>query len=223
MSAHADVTYVVIKGEASRSDLEITEIKLSPFSLNQYPEHRFEFSDIASIETQKITLESLGLSDQQTKDIAKIMADTIGFSDEVSVLFAFARSFADSSTITDISVIAFDKSVAETFSILESQEKSVSLGKENNLSISDTSSHAFDKSVSSGFSVSVSDFFAYVATYARSFNDAFGLDELVSIESNFNLEKTNIFSLTESFSYELKAGHNAVLNTSAINTYTINS
>ena len=221
MSASSNVTYALIKGEVSHSDLNATEIKLDAYSINQYFEDQFVFSDLASIGVQKTTLDSLGFSDEQAKNIAKVISDSIGFSDSVFILLTIERSFADSSAITDVSVISLDKSVTETFALLESQEKTVSLEKADSISASDIYSSLFTKPAADSFSVA--DSFGRVATYARSFTDAFGLDELVSVTPNWGVEKTNILSFTDSFSYEIRAGHNAVLNASALNTYTLNS
>ena len=230
MGPKASVTYAKItgkaayrlaNGEVSFRNLTATEIKLDAFPLNQYLDNQFSFSDLASLESQKTTLDNLGFTEEQAKAVAKAATDSVGFSDTVSLLLIIERAFADSVAVSDVSVIALDKDITETISLSESQQKAVSLGKADGISISDTYSSVFAKPVTDSFTAT--DSFGRVATYARSFTDAFGLDELVSVTPNWGVEKTNVLSFTDSFSYEIRAGHNAVLNASALNTYTLNS
>lgn len=213
--------YQLAKGEVSYTNVTATEIKLDAYPLNQYFDNQFSFADLASLELQKTTLDNLGFTEEQAIAVAKNVIDSVGLGDVVSILLIIERAFSDSLAVTDVSVIALDKNINETINFSESQQIDVAQAKTETISVSDIHSSLFAKSVSN--IVSVTDSFGLVATYARSFTDAFGLDELVSVTPNWGVEKTNVFSFTDSFSYEIRAGHNSVLNASALNTYTLNS
>lgn len=230
MGPKASVTYAKIsgkaayqlaKGEVSHTNVTATEIKLDAYPLNQYLDNQFSFSDLASLEIQKTTLDNLGITEEQAIALAKNVIDSVGFSEAVSILLIIERALSDSLSVTDVSVIVLDKNINETINLSESQQIDFAQAKTDTISFSDIHSSLFAKPVSN--TVPVTDSFGRVATYARSFIDAFGLDELVSVTPNWGVEKTNVFSFTDSFSYEIRAGHNAVLNASALNTYTLNS
>ena len=229
MGPKASVTYAKItgraayqlaKGEVSYSDVTATEIMLDAYSLTQRPLDQFSFLDLASLEPQKNTLDSLGFTDAQALAIAKSVVDSVGFSEDVDVLLIYERAFSDSFAISDFSAIALHKGLVDTVGFSDGLQNAMSLGKADTVSVNELHSVAIEKQASEA--LGVTDSFARVATYIRNFTDTFGLDELVNVSPNWGIEKTNVFSFTENFSYEVRAGHNSVLNSSALNTYTLN-
>jgi hypothetical protein len=164
--------------------------------------------------------ETVSVNELHSVAIEKSSSDAFSFSDELQTATIFVRGLADASTLSDESTLAFNKPATDIFALSESQQKSVALGKDSSFSFGDTQSRVFDKQASEA--LGVTDSFARVATYIRNFTDTFGLDELVNVSPNWGIEKTNVFSFTENFSYEVRAGHNSVLNSSALNTYTLN-
>jgi len=164
--------------------------------------------------------DAASINDLYSAGIEKPVDDSFSFSDSLQTAASFVRGLADASTLSDESTLAFNKPATDVFALLESQQKSVALGKDSSFLFGDTQSRVFDKQASEA--LGVTDSFARVATYIRNFTDTFGLDELVNVSPNWGIEKTNVFSFTENFSYEVRAGHNSVLNSSALNTYTLN-
>lgn len=164
--------------------------------------------------------ETVSVNELHSVEIEKRNSDAFSFSDDLQTATIFVRGLADASTLSDEYAAAFNKPATDVFALSESQQKSVALGKDSSFSFGDTQSRVFDKQASEA--LGVTDSFARVATYIRNFTDTFGLDELVNVSPNWGIEKTNVFSFTENFSYEVRAGHNSVLNSSALNTYTLN-
>jgi hypothetical protein len=198
----------------------------------------FAISDFSAIALHKGLVDTVGFSDGLQNAMSLGKADTVSvnelhsiaiekpnsdafsFSDDLQTATIFVRGLADASTLSDEYAAAFNKPATDVFALSESQQKSVALGKDSSFSFGDTQSRVFDKQASEA--LGVTDSFARVATYIRNFTDTFGLDELVNVSPNWGIEKTNVFSFTENFSYEVRAGHNSVLNSSVLNTYTLN-
>jgi len=109
----------------------------------------------------------------------------------------------DFSALTDALAVATTKLPIDSFGLTESQV--IALAKE-----------ATDSS-------SITDLFGRAVVFARHFTDAFALDEAVLINPNTGVNKSNIFSFTDTFSYQMVTGNNSVLNSSALNTYTLSS
>ena len=164
--------------------------------------------------------DSVEISESYAAALSKPAEDAFSFSDSLQRVVAYVRGFTDQATLSDESSRVVDKNTADTVSLSESHTKAVSLGKADSLSFNDSHASAFAKPASDTFGFT--DSFARVATYTRVFTDTFTLDELVSISPNWGVDKANVFSFTEAFSYEIKIGHNSVLNSSALNTYTLN-
>lgn len=216
-----EAAYQLANGMVSYQNVTATEIILDPNSLNQYLSNEFSFADLISLRPEKTTLDELGFTDEQATALAKGVTDSVTFSDSVFILITIARGFSDSLSVSDFSAIALSKDVTETISLTHSRNIDFAKVQFDGVILSDIQSRLISKTAND--SASMSDSFGRIATFARSFTDAFGLDELVNVSPNWGVEKTNIFSFTESFSYEIRAGHNSVLNASALNTYTLNS
>ena len=148
-------------------------------------------------------IDQFSFADLAAIETQKNTLDSIGFTDAQAV--AMAKGVVDS--------IGF----SEAFEVLLVIERAFS----DSFAISDFSAVAIHKGLVD--TVGFSDAFGRVATYFRNFTDAFGLDELVNVNPNSDFDKTNVFSFTENFSYEVGTIHNSVLNSSALNTYTLNS
>tara|TARA_B110000858_G_scaffold119176_1_gene136093 strand:+ start:5411 stop:6325 length:915 start_codon:yes stop_codon:yes gene_type:complete len=199
----------------------------------------FAISDFSAIALHKGLVDTVGFSDGLQNAVSLGKADTVSvndlhsvaiekadtdvfsFSDELQTATAFARGFADAATMLDEPTLSVSKPATDVLTLSEAQQKTLSLGKANSFSFGDAQSSVFEKQVIEAFGVT--DSFGRVATYFRNLTDTFGLDELVNVTPNYGFEKTNVFSFTENFSYEVRAGHNSVLNSSALNTYTLNT
>ena len=216
-----EAAHQLAKSEISWTAVTATEIKLDAYPVNRYLDNFFELTESLAIGTAKTTLDSFGFTESQAISVAKGIADTVAFSDTALVMLEIGRSHADSLSVSDVAVMTLDKGINESVTFSEVLSKDFETSKTDGVSISDAYSSLFTRPVTDAFSVA--DSFGRTVTYQRSFADAFGLDESVNVSPNWGVEKTNVFSFTESFSYEIRIGHNSVLNASALNTYTLNS
>jgi hypothetical protein len=231
MAKKADVTYATIKaaiahqfvrGEITWEELKATSVILDYYSLNQYIDlDPFSFSDTTAFAFSKTEAETLALSDTQQLSLQKQLSETLSVSDNVSIILVIQRAFADSSAISDVAVLAVEKGLTETLSVSEILSMAVSLSKVDATSLSDTQSLIAEKPLSD--SLSVAESFSRVATYSRAFTDAFSLDDLETHTNTAILNKTNVFGFNDSFTHVLERQNHAVLNTSALNTFTFNS
>jgi hypothetical protein len=145
----------------------------------------------------------------------------LSVSDNVNIVLIIKRSFADSYAISDVSVLAVGKGLTETLSVSELLSMAVSLSKADATSLSDTQAITAEKPLSD--SLSVGESFSRAAIYSRSLTDAFSLDDLETHTNTAILNKTNVFGFNDSFTHVLERQNHAVLNTSALNTFTFNS
>lgn len=230
MGPKASVNWALIKveaahqlatGEISWTAVTATEIKLDAYPVNRYLDDSFELSELFSLSTEKSTLDSFGFTESQAISVAKGITETVGFSDVAVLALIIGRNFTDSLSVSDVVVLSLDKGINESVTLSEVFSKDFETSKTDSVSMTDTFSSLFSRPVADSFSVS--DSFSRAVTYQRSFTDSFGLDESVIVTPIIGVEKTNVFSFTESFSYEIRKGHNSVLNSSALNTYTLNS
>ena len=249
MAKAADVTYVkveakiayqFVRGEITWAEVQATAIDLNYYSLNQYfgPD-LISVSDSAALNTTKAVADSLALSDSQQFNVQKQIADALSFSDSVDVVLIIQRAFSDSTTVSDVSVLAVDKNVSETITISELASIATSLPKTDAFSLAEAASLNTSKPFSD--SVGTSDSFARTAVYVRSFTDAFSLDDTEEHLNGAIINKTNVFSFTDTntfsfekgatetvslsdnFNYSVVRINRAVLNTSALNTFALNS
>lgn len=217
----AESAYQFAKGLIEWADIRATEMVLDPFSLNQYPVDLFEVLESASISTEKAFLDAFGFSDSHVMQIAKAIDESFELTETVDIVLIVLRDFSDSTAISDVAVLDLDKSVSNSISFTDSQLKEINKGNTETLSFLEGVERDLSKPIDDA--TSIADSFGRVVAYVRAASSAFTLDEVVSISQNFGVDKTNILSLTDSFSYEMRAGHNSVLNASALNTYTLNS
>jgi len=230
MSKKADVTYVTVKatiayqfarGEITWEEVHATAIDLNYYSLNQYLDDLLPLGDTTALDFSKLDAETIALSDTQQLSLQKQISEALSVSDNVSIVLFIQRSFSDSSAISDVAVLAVEKELSETLSVSEILSMAVSLSKSDSTSLSDTQAITAEKPLSDGIGVTES--FSRVATYSRNFTDAFSLDDIETHTNTAILNKTNVFGFNDSLTHILSRDNRAVLNTSALNTFTFNS
>ena len=240
VKVEAKTAYQFARGEITWAEVQATAIDLNYYSLNRYfgPD-LISISDSAALNSTKALADNLALSDSQQLNVQKQIADALSFSDSVDVVLIIQRAFSDSTAISDVSVIAVDKNISETVTISELASIALSIPKTDSFSLAEAASLNTSKPFSD--SVGMSDSFARTAVYARSFTDAFSLDDTEEHLNGALINKTNVFSFsdTNTFSFEKGATetvsfsdnfshsvvriNRAVLNTSAFNTFALNS
>ena len=137
-----------------------------------------------------------------------------------TVLLFINRSYADSFGFTDTASISPALGKSDQVSFVESLLFESARIIEEQFSLSDSPSLSIDRLLSDGSPLS--DVFDRTVTFERSFSDAFALDDLFNGGLVFTENKSNVFGMTDTFSYNMILGNNAVLNASALNTYTLN-
>lgn len=229
MAASADITFVKLSAEAAHSiasgtvsfaSIQATEILLDAYPINQYFTHAFAFSEATVVSVSKVFLDSFGLSEAQIFELQKNVADTLTLSEVVSVALIINRAHTDSVSVADVTVLAVNKVFAEAINFSEVAVLEFQANKSDAVTLSETQIFAVETAPTE--SVSVLDTLTSTTNYVRTFSDAFSLDDLFAGGRIITEDKTNIVSLSDSFSYSLIIGNNAVLNASTLNTFTLN-
>ena len=219
--ANAQAAYTLLKAEASYQKISAVEILLDADSLNRYfGSHEFAMVDNASLAYIKTLSDSIGLSESVSVTTGKQIADNISLGETVSVLMVFEREFTDSLGLTDSTTLSTEIAKVDGFDFLDQIVLESIRGVSSPVSISD--SMAYSLSIESLDSIALSDAPSISTAYIRSFADAFALDDSYNGGLIYTENKSNVFGMNDSFSYTLALGNNAVLNTSAINTFTLN-
>jgi hypothetical protein len=249
MAKKADVTYVNVKaavayqfarGKITWTELKATSVSLNYYSLNQYFDDAVSFSDVSDFNLSKIAdPDSLTLSDSQQLSLQKQLIETLSVSDNVDIVLTVFRNFSDSTAISDVAVLTVEKGFTETVTVSELLTMNVSLAKADAVPFTDAFSFFVDTPYADA--VSVNDSFGRTVSYVRSFTDAFSLDDTETHINGAAINKTNVFrftdvntfslqknvadsvALSESFSHTLARHNHSVLNTSAFNTFALNS
>lgn len=249
MAKKAGVTYVNVKaavayqfarGKITWTELKATSLSLNYYSLNQYLNDAVSFSDSPAFTFSKIAdPDSLTLSDSQQINLQKQLSEALSISDNVDIVLTLFRNFSDSTAISDVAVLTVGKGFTETVTVSELLTMNVSLAKADAIPITD----AFSFFVDTPFAeiLNVSDSFERAVSYVRSFTDVFSLDDTETHTNGAVVNKTNVFgftdantfalqknvtdsvALSESFSHTLARHNHSVLNTSALNTFALNS
>ena len=249
MSRKAGVTYVNVKAavayQFAHGDITWTQLKATSLSLNYYSINQFfdgdavSFADSTAFSLSKAEAESLTISDSQQISLQKQISEALSFSDNVEIVLAIFREFSDSTAISDVSVLTVEKNLSETVTASDLVTINASLAKADATLITDTFSFFVDTPFSE--TLNVSDSFERTVSYVRSFTDAFSLDDIETHINGAVVNKTNVFgfsdvntfslqknvtdsvSFSENFSHTLVRHNHSVLNTSAWNTFALNS
>lgn len=231
MGPKANVTYAhitaatahsLLRGEAAYSELQATEIYLDAYSTNRYISGDFSaLTDALAVATTKLSIDSFGLTESQVIALAKEASDSFGFVETVGIFLEIVRDFSDSIGTTDASVLVFDKGAVDALTFSDSRAAVLESSKTDGVTLGEVEAKQLNKAATD--SSSITDLFGRAVVFARHFTDAFALDEAVLINPDIGVNKSNIFSFTDTFSYQMVIGNNSVLNSSALNTYTLSS
>lgn len=186
--------------KAESDSFGVTEV------LSKFVDFSRAFTDTASIvEVSSFTLDMPQVDDFSVSD-APALAPALSKNDAVSFLdeqvFTTGLSKIDSVSFVDSAslLLATDKSDFFTFS--DQPSLASSLIKDDSLSAFDEP--ALTSEVNKNDSVSVSDVFSRNVAYARSFADAFAIDDLASIgdlSKDALLDKGNVFGVVDTLAF----------------------
>lgn len=204
---NAFASYAQPTTEIYYQNLNAIDVVLDPYSLNKYFRlEEFGISDAASLIVGKQADETIGTSDQiQNLVIGKSATDILNIGDYVHVLLEIMRSFEDSLSTNDTQVLGVDLSKSDAFSTADLTDIYLSKSLTDSLNSTDLTSLVLGKSFAE--TAAVTDSFAKTATFARSFADAFTLDDFTdvnAIRKDSTAAKNNVvgFSDTQSFGTE---------------------
>ena len=229
LSAKSNVTYAklsagaayrLIAGEVSFQAIFATEIILDASPINQYPTDLFTFQDANTFTLNKVSLDTFGFTHAQTFSLQKQVSDVLAIDDTVDIIMQFARGFTDSTSITDISVIALDKALSETLSFADEALTEFEAAKADFFGFTHAQTFGVEKQLVD--TLTLSETFSRPTVFVRGFTDTFGLDDTLTNSANQSLTKINVIGLTDDFSFTVVAGNKSTLNASTLNTFTLN-
>jgi len=219
--ANAQAAYTLLKAEASHQKISAVEIRLDADSLNRYfGAHEFVMLETTAFTYIKSLSDTIGLSEAVSVTTGKVLADNITLGETISVLMLFVRDFTDSLGITDSASLSNEIVKVDGLGFVDQVILESIKGLSSPISISDSLIYSLSRE--SLDTIGLPDSPSITATYVRSFADGFALDDLFHNGILFSENKSNVFGLSDSFSYTLVLGNTAVLNTSAMNTFTLN-
>lgn len=171
---------------------------------------------------QRAFADSFSISDVSTITIDKRITDTLTMSDLTALVLTTNKT--DSFALVDSDSLSLSKPVSDSFSFADSVSKAVTYSRafSDFFILDDTATvDAISKNVDSDKTniLSLSDL--HTLSFDKRFTDSFSFTE----SQYFSVDKpiTDSFSLSENVTVVLLGGASSVLNTSALNTYTLNS
>ena len=153
-------------------------------SLNRYLVDSLSVAEIASLTVTKTASDSFGITELLAQSVSKSESDIFNVTDVLSRAVDYSRAFTDAASVTEIHSVSFGSSQADSLSVSDAPSVTPELNKDDSLSMSES--------------------LTKVVAYSRSFSDAFTMDDLASIGDLFketNLDKGNVFGVTENLSY----------------------
>lgn len=229
MSAKNTIDYTKLTGQVSFSSAQIeavyqavkaAELSLDAYPLNQYFDDSLAITESTAIAMSKVFDELVSLQENSVISVSKLEQETVSLVDSITTLLQVQRTFSESLSLSETTAFTINKSFSETLSLTDVFDYLLETGFiGENLSLQDAP--AVDFSTSKQDSFAVSD----VAIFASSLsaNDAFGFNENFQAGFNQSQNVNNAISVLDNFEFLLIAGDKAVLNTSALNTFTLNS
>ena len=133
------------------------------------------------------------------KAIGKVLSDAATLSEAFTRVVQFNRGFSESPTLSDSPVKGITIPSTDTYDLSESSIRSVSLGKSETITPSDSSSLLV--AVAPSDSLTLAEAFSRVVQFARTFADAFTLDDTASVTDVLKTDiiktKANVIGVTE--------------------------
>ena len=235
----AEIAYQLVKGDITWNELKATQVDLNYYTLNRYFNDALALSETSSLNVAKNVSETLALSETQQITLGKQLSEALSLGDNFELVLQIFRDFSDSSAISDVSVLTVDKNLDETLTTTDLLTMVLNVSKADTVQVNDTPAFEVSKPLSE--SIGVADTFTRSATYSRAFTDVFSLDDTETHVNGAVINKANVFgfsdsntfsfqknatdslSFSENFSHTIARHNHSVLNTSAWNTFVLNS
>lgn len=180
--------------------VEITDSSVRSIYLNKV-DSIGGFDQITSIDSSKLLEDTPVLSDSPAIDFETFFTDTTSLSEQLSRVVSYARSFTDTSSITDVLVNLTGKVVEDTFPVQENFSRVVSFSRAfvATTSLTETSVQLFGKNLFD--TTTISESFSRNLNYVRVFTDSFTLDDFANVGGvikDTTASKSNIVGFTDS-------------------------
>lgn len=167
-----------------------------------------DFSDSTSLSESSVfafdlnKLDAVTLNESQAFAFTTTKSDFFGLSE--ALVYAYAQAKSDSISLAETLNYFLDYFIpADLFSVSEDLNLNTGLGKTDTVSILETYVSNFQPVKAD--TVSISEDFARVVAFSRSFSDFFTLDDLASVEdplqTDVDLDKENVTFLSEELLY----------------------
>lgn len=242
--AHAAMTvsYTNFQAATSYVNMNAVDVKLDADSKNLYFTTQYSSPHaltlimgdaISSIGTSLGKADTFTFVHALTKDFGKGTAlddSTVSLGDAAAIAVQYNRSYAETPSVTDaVSSIGTSLGKADTIGVTELPTLSVAKALTETFSFTDSSSYLVAKAIPEAGETevfSVTDSFARVAQFARTFTDAFTLDDRTSVQdilqTDTTLTKGNIVTMSEELSSAVgkAAADTATLSESLANAFT---
>lgn len=174
--------------------------------LNLYKSDSVPLSETFNILSlfEKTYAESFTLTDTQRSEIEKILTDSIGLTDIITLKKTFARVFGETLTLAEslVKLVSFEKTFTETEALVET------FSKESGKTLSDSVS--FLETLQKDLQLYSSDIFILDETeeweFGKKIDDSLALTKILT--KNVGLSKTDTISLSESVSRILETQRN---------------
>lgn len=177
------VSYVDLDADLDYVKLAASYLVIAE-SLNRYLADSLSVAELASLTVTKTASDSFGITELLAQSVSKAESDLFGVTDVLSKSVDYGRAFSEAASITEIHSVSFDKAQADSLSVSDAPSVTPELNKDDSLSMAES----LTKTVA----------------FVRSFSDAFTMDDLANIGDLFketNLDKGNVFGVTENLSY----------------------
>tara|TARA_E500000331_G_scaffold261867_1_gene252832 strand:- start:130 stop:819 length:690 start_codon:yes stop_codon:yes gene_type:complete len=228
MAAKAKISYTRLKKicsfVAARSNVSYQHVRaaglfLDAYPLNQYLTDSVALADVPAFSLTKPLTETITVTDLPAFSLSKPVSDGISIADSFSYLLFINRTFTESVSLSESQTFVINKALSDSISLTDAFNASfITEFTPDSFTLADSPS--IDVNGNPTESISLSEEVAIQSEKAVS--DSFGFNE--SFQAGFNLTQdiNNIVSVSDNFQFLLISGNNAVLNTSALNTFTLN-
>lgn len=218
----ANITYARASAKISFQNLTAAGILLDAYPINQYfAEALPSFTDLTTLQVEKSFADGIAIGDDLTTllQIQIAAADTFDFADTLSTLLTIQRAFTETVSFAETTQFNIEKLLGDAFSFTDNFGTLVTTNATPD-AFAITDSSIITSGLHKSDAVSVSD--AATLSFEKHLTDGFAFNENFITGDNFFNATNNIFGFADNLVINLRHD-NAVLNTSSLNTFSLNS
>ena len=212
--AKSSVTYQFIEAVSAYESMSLSDVYLDADTKNLYFTAGFDSPHaltltmaeaISSIDSSLAKSETAILTEAHAIALEKALSDAATLSEEFAKVMQFNRSYSDSYALGDSTEKGVTLPKVETLNLSESSIRDLSLSKSDTYSVSDSSVLLINSGQSD--TITMAEAFSRVVQFARTFADAFTLDDIASgtdvLKTDTTAAKSNIVGITETLAQAL--------------------